>query len=116
TARLVTPAGPRRHRFVHDLVREHLLASLPPREQRAGHRAVHDALDALPGMPMRPSRLAGHAVLAVPDLDAHVAMSRCDAAAQDAEGRQAYDEAARHLRAATEIDGGDVPERRLRLA
>jgi hypothetical protein len=114
--RLVERAGPGRHRFVHDLVREHLLATLTPAEERARHRAVHDALVTLSDVPMRTARLAGHAVLAVPDLAVDVALQHCEAAADEAERTRMYDEAARHLRAAVGLEGGAEPGRLLRLA
>lgn len=114
--RLLEPAGTGRHRFVHDLVREHLVARLSPTAWRALNRAVHDALAETADAPMRTSRLAEHAVRAVPDLDPATAVLRCERAADDAEQRHLYDGAARHLRAAIGLADGATAVRRLRLA
>jgi hypothetical protein len=114
--RLLEPAGTGRHRFVHDLVREHLVARLSPTAWRARNRAVHDALAETVDAPMRTSRLAEHAVRAVPALDPATAILRCEQAADDAEQRHLYDGAARHLRAAIGLASGATAVRRLRLA
>jgi hypothetical protein len=106
--------GADRHLFVHDLVREHLLASLDPADARERHRAVALALAASDAAEMRTSRLAGHAVLAVPELGAAQAVAWCREAAREAVRLHAYDEAARHLRAASSLDGD--PGLRLDLA
>lgn len=103
SAKLVTSLGAGRHAFVHDLVRETLYAGLDEAGARAGHAAVLHALDgALPATRAHHAYLA--AVPGAPDL--------LLAAARDAEGRMADEEAVGHYRRALELTPLSEPRRR----
>jgi hypothetical protein len=82
--------------FVHDIVREHLYGRLPAARRRELHAALVGALRGRPAT--SPATLARHARLAVPALPAAEVVPLLVAAAQDAAGRLAAEEAVRHLR------------------
>ncbi|MFB4262955.1 AAA family ATPase [Nonomuraea sp. GTA35] len=94
SAKLVVPHGAGRHAFVHDLVRETLYAELDEPCRAALHASALVALDTA-----LPATRAHHAYLAaVPD-----AADLLLAAARDAEGRMADEEAAGHFRRALDL-------------
>jgi MoxR-like ATPase len=97
---LVLPERGSRYAFTHDLVRECLYAALPDTRRREVHAAVIRSLDVLPGTAAAPAIVAHHTRLAVPALPKEEAVERLLAAARDAGGRRAAEEATRHLRAA----------------
>ena len=104
TAGLIEHEGPGVYRFVHDLVREHLVERLDADSARRRHHGIVVALAALPDAEMRLSRLAGHATRAVPETSMADAVRWCREAATAASRLHSYDEAARHLDAAAELD------------
>ncbi|WP_028922875.1 ATP-binding protein [Pseudonocardia acaciae] len=89
-----------RYAFTHDLVREFLYGSLGDRQRRAAHAELVRALQAAGGAE---ATLAHHARLAVPELAEEKAVELLRAAATDALGRLAPEEATRHYRAALEL-------------
>lgn len=95
TTRLVAPGGAGRFGFTHGLVRECLYAGLGDHERRRLHASVVSAVEQRRGPP---GTLAHHARLAVPLVEAQVAVAHLLAAASDATGRLASEEAARHYR------------------
>ena len=113
-AGIVEADVPGSHRFVHDLVREHLVASLDDADSRRVHAAVAHALAASPDVEMRTGRLAHHGPLAVPEIGAADAAAWCREAADEAAAAHAFDDVARHLRAAARLDAD--PATRLDLA
>ncbi|MEO7352676.1 MAG: AAA family ATPase, partial [Marmoricola sp.] len=115
-AGLVETSAPGQHRFVHDLVREHLQAGLSFDERRNAHSRLVHVIEQLPRLPMRSARLAAHAVAAVPAVPANDAALWCDRAASEATATQAYDEAVRHLQAALSLTGTTSDERDFALA
>ncbi|MGH9136196.1 MAG: ATP-binding protein [Acidimicrobiales bacterium] len=94
----VDPAG--EHRFVHDVVREALHASIGADERRHWHAAAARALAAAPDLAGTRAvvQIAHHATLAVPEIPAVEAAALSRAAAEDASARSAHDEAVGHLR------------------
>ncbi|WP_409492598.1 ATP-binding protein [Amycolatopsis sp. cmx-11-12] len=104
-ARLVVVQGQGRFAFAHDLVRETLYASLSEAERRKLHAAVVAAVREMPKSPDRifPADLARHALLAGRELDPNQAVELLLAAAIDATGRMAAEEAATHYRRAMEV-------------
>ena len=110
-ARLIALVEPGRYAFVHDLVRE-TLEEADDQARRAAHAAVARALDADPGLAQSvfPADRARHAHAAVPDYPAERAVDLLVAAARDAGGRLAAEEAVSHLRRAA---GLAEPERRV---
>ncbi|MGW5054349.1 ATP-binding protein [Actinokineospora sp. NPDC004072] len=110
-ARLITPIGPGRYGFVHDLVRETLEDD---QDRRAAHAAVARALDDNPVLAASvfPADRARHAHAGVPDYPAERAIDLLVAAARDATSRMAIDESVGHLRKAVALAG---PERRVFL-
>jgi tetratricopeptide (TPR) repeat protein len=115
-AGLVETAAQGQHRFVHDLVREHLQAGLAFDERRNAHYRLVRAIEQLPRLRMRSARLAAHAVAAVPAVPPEDAALWCDQAAAEATATQAHDEAVRHLEAAVAVTGTTNDERELELA
>ncbi|GAA4937678.1 tetratricopeptide (TPR) repeat protein [Nonomuraea thailandensis] len=94
SAKLVVSRGSGHHAFVHDLVRETLYAELGEPSRAALHASALAALDtALPAV------RAHHAYLAAVPGAADLLL----AAARDAEGRMAYEEAAGHFRRALDL-------------
>ncbi|MEV6910158.1 AAA family ATPase [Amycolatopsis sp. NPDC051071] len=104
-ARLVVVHGQGRFAFAHDLVRETLYASLSEAERRKLHAAVVAAVRETPKSPdpIFPADLARHALLAGAELNPDQAVDLLLAAAVDATGRMAAEEAATHYRRAMEI-------------
>ncbi|MBB5782403.1 AAA family ATPase [Nonomuraea jabiensis] len=103
SAKLITPLGPGRHAFIHDLVRETLYAELNEEEARARHAAALRALD-----PALPAIRAHHAYLAAaPDAPALLLT-----AARDAEARMADEEAVGHYQRALELTPASEARRR----
>ncbi|MEV4176968.1 AAA family ATPase [Nonomuraea sp. NPDC049709] len=103
SAKLVTSHGSGRFAFVHDLVRETLYAELDEPTRGALHAAALRALDTA-----LPATRAHHAYLAaVPE-----APGLLLAAARDAEGRMADEEAVGHYRRALELTPATDPRRR----
>lgn len=91
-------------RFVHDLVRETLVAGLDPADARRRHAAILDALEA-PALADHVSvgDRAHHAHQAGDEVDLDRRVALLQAAARDAAGRMAMEEAIGHLRRA--LDG-----------
>ena len=105
--------------FVHDLVRETLLEVTPAAQRRRGHAAAARALQAAPASSgtVAATELAHHAVLAIPEIPEAEAVDLLLAAAADASGRLAAEEAAGHLLRALELAGpGDRRRAAIRLA
>lgn len=109
-AGLVAPDSAARWRFVHDLVRESLIEATPAPERRRRHAAAVRALHAVPSASgtILATALAHHAVLAIPEIPVTEAVELLLAAAADASGRLAAEEASGHLgRARSLLDPGD---------
>ncbi|MCM0673203.1 AAA family ATPase, partial [Micromonospora phytophila] len=105
TARLVVSRGGGRFAFVHDLVRETLYDGLPDDDRRARHAAVVRAVDPSASLAERliPADLARHAWLAGSALDPSRSADLLVAAAREAGGRLAMEEATVHLRRALDV-------------
>ncbi|WP_206068449.1 ATP-binding protein [Nonomuraea composti] len=103
SARLVVPHGSGRYAFVHDLVRETLYADLDDTSRATLHAAALAALATAP-----PATRAHHACLAA----APEAVDLLLAAAKDAEGRMADEEAVGHYRRALDLTPASEPRRR----
>ncbi|WP_084628170.1 ATP-binding protein [Amycolatopsis nigrescens] len=118
TVRLVHALGAGRFAFAHDLVRETLYEELDETEARGWHAAVVRALDGAPALAGRvfPADLARHAYLAGPELEPEVARKHLRAAAKDAGGRLAFEEAIGHYRRALELVGQDEPRTRVLIS
>ncbi|WP_223290856.1 ATP-binding protein [Streptomyces avicenniae] len=88
--------------FAHDLVRETLYASLDEPARRRAHASVVQALHDAPSLADRvpPSDLARHTHLAGDEITPARALGLLLAAAEDATGRMAYEEAVGHRRRA----------------
>ncbi len=93
--------------FVHDLVREALLASTLPADRHRRHAAAARALRLAPDMSgtVAATELAHHALLAVPEVPAAEAAELLLAAATDASARVAAEEAIGHLEHALDLIG-----------
>ncbi|MFK0246453.1 ATP-binding protein [Amycolatopsis azurea] len=104
-ARLVVVQGQGRFAFAHDLVRETLYANLSEADRRKQHAAVIATVREAPASPDRlfPADMARHALLAGRELDPDEAVDLLLAAAIDATGRMALEEAATHYRRAKEV-------------
>ncbi|AQZ63849.1 unnamed protein product [[Actinomadura] parvosata subsp. kistnae] len=102
-AKLVVSHGSGRYAFVHDLVRETLYADLDDASRATLHAAALAALDTAP-----PATRAHHACLAA----APEAVDLLLAAARDAEGRMADEEAVGHYRRALDLTPASEPRRR----
>ncbi|MGR6920262.1 AAA family ATPase [[Actinomadura] parvosata] len=102
-AKLVVSHGSGRYAFVHDLVRETLYADLDDTSRVTLHAAALAALDTAP-----PATRAHHACLAA----APEAVDLLLAAARDAEGRMADEEAVGHYRRALDLTPAAEPRRR----
>ncbi|MGW4498579.1 ATP-binding protein [Micromonospora sp. NPDC004336] len=115
TARLVLARGGGRFAFAHDLVRETLYDGLTDDDRRARHAAVVRAVEGSAGLAERliPADLARHAHLAGDALAPARATELLMAAARDASGRLAMDEAVVHFRRALEV--ADDPTRRVKI-
>ncbi|MFJ3435911.1 ATP-binding protein [Streptomyces cyaneofuscatus] len=117
-ARVVVPRPSGSYAFAHDLLRETLYASLGDADARRRHAAAVRALDAHGGLDdaVLPGDLARHAHLAGAELERDRRIDLLLAAARDASGRLADEEAIGHYRralaAASGEPGGEAdPER-----
>ncbi|WP_227870122.1 ATP-binding protein [Streptomyces otsuchiensis] len=113
--RLVTAEGGGRFCFAHDLFRETLYDSLSETGARERHAAAVRAgrrRRGGAGKPqLPPAELARHAYLAGAEIPADEAADLLSAAADDAHGRFAFDEALRHTRRAHEVAWRAGPDR-----
>ncbi|WP_254812194.1 AAA family ATPase [Streptomyces cavourensis] len=111
-ARVVVPRPSGNYAFAHDLLRETLYASLGEAEARRRHAAAVRALDAHGGLDdsVRPGDLARHAHLAGGELERDRRIDLLLAAARDASGRLADEEATGHYRRALAVASGDEGE------
>ncbi|GAA2614698.1 hypothetical protein GCM10010399_52010 [Dactylosporangium fulvum] len=112
-ARLVVGRGGGRFAFGHDLVRETLYDALPDQERHDRHAAVVRAVGRTPALRDRlfPSDLARHAYAAGTQVEPAVTVEHLLAAARDASGRLAPEEAMGHLRRA--LERAEDPARRV---
>jgi len=117
-AGLVTVDAGGEYRFVHDIVREALQASIGDDERGQRHAAVVRALAVAPDLAGTRAvvQIAHHATLAVPDIPAVEAALLSRAAAEDASVRSAHEEAVGHLRRALDLLPGDDKDRSTLLA
>ncbi|QWQ42578.1 AAA family ATPase [Streptomyces sp. YPW6] len=113
-ARVVVPRPSGRYAFAHDLLRETLYASLDDAEARARHAAAVRALDAHGGLgnAVPTGALARHAHLAGHALERDRRIDLLLAAARDASGRLADEEAVGHYRRALAVASGEDPDLR----
>ncbi|MFH9199214.1 ATP-binding protein [Streptomyces anulatus] len=111
-ARVVVPRPSGQYAFAHDLLRETLYASLDEAEARERHAAAVRSLDAHGGLgdAVRPGALARHAHLAGGALDRDRRIDLLLAAARDASGRLADEEAVGHYRRALAAASGEPGE------
>ncbi|OKJ59592.1 ATP-binding protein [Streptomyces sp. CB02115] len=111
-ARVVVPRPAGQYVFAHDLLRETLYASLDEAEARERHAAAVRSLDAHGGLgdAVRPGALARHAHLAGGALDRDRRIDLLLAAARDASGRLADEEAVGHYRRALAVASGEPGE------
>ncbi|MEU2572143.1 AAA family ATPase [Streptomyces anulatus] len=111
-ARVVVPRPSGQYAFAHDLLRETLYASLDEAEARERHAAAVRSLDAHGGLgdAVRPGALARHAHLAGGALDRDRRIDLLLAAARDASGRLADEEAVGHYRRALAVASGEPEE------
>lgn len=111
-ARVVVPRPSGQYSFAHDLLRETLYASLDEAEARERHAAAVRSLDAHGslGDAVRPGALARHAHLAGSALDRDRRIDLLLAAARDASGRLADEEAVGHYRRALAVASGEPGE------
>ncbi|WP_030077001.1 ATP-binding protein [Streptomyces baarnensis] len=113
-ARVVVPRPSGQYAFAHDLLRETLYASLDETGARDAHAAAVRALDAHGGIgdAVGPGELARHAHLAGGALERDRRIDLLLAAARDASGRLAEEEAAGHYRRALAVASGEDPDLR----
>ncbi|MCX4675927.1 AAA family ATPase [Streptomyces sp. NBC_01433] len=111
-ARVVVAHPSGHYAFAHDLVRETLYASLDGTAVRGRHAQVVRTLDAHGGLgeSVLPGDLARHAHLAGGALERERRIELMTAAAQDASGRLADEEAVGHYRRALDAATGDSAE------
>lgn len=109
-ARVVVPRPSGSYAFAHDLLRETLYASLGDADTRRRHAAAVRALDAHDGLgdAVRPGDLARHAHLAGEELERDRRIDLLLAAARDASGRLADEEAIGHYRRALALASGEA--------
>lgn len=109
-ARVVVPRPSGSYAFAHDLLRETLYASLGDADTRRRHAAAVRALDAHGGLgdAVRPGDLARHAHLAGVELERDRRIDLLLAAARDASGRLADEEAIGHYRRALALASGEA--------
>jgi hypothetical protein len=91
-ARIIAPSGPGEFRFEHDLFWEYAAQQLPAADRARVHAEIGRALASRAGA--EPAEVAAHFVRADPH--GAEAFEWSVAAAEDAEGRQAYEDAVRH--------------------
>ncbi|MFE2290840.1 ATP-binding protein [Streptomyces sp. NPDC059452] len=108
-ARVVVPRPSGSYAFAHDLLRETLYASLGDADTRRRHADAVRALEAHGGLDdaVRPGSLARHAHLAGAELDRGRRIDLLLAAAEDASGRLADEEAIGHYRRALAVASGE---------
>ncbi|MEV7458315.1 ATP-binding protein [Streptomyces rubiginosohelvolus] len=113
-ARVVVPRPSGQYAFAHDLLRETLYASLDDAEARERHAAAVRSLDAHGGLgdAVPPGALARHAHLAGDALERERRLDLLLAAARDASGRLADEEAVGHYRRALAVASGEDPDLR----
>ncbi|MFJ7082590.1 ATP-binding protein [Streptomyces griseus] len=113
-ARVVVPRPSGQYTFAHDLLRETLYASLDEAQAREAHAAAVRALDAHGGIgdAVGPGELARHAHLAGGALERDRRIDLLLAAARDASGRLAEEEAVGHYRRALAVASGEDPDLR----
>ncbi|MGW6713228.1 ATP-binding protein [Streptomyces globisporus] len=113
-ARVVVPRPSGQYAFAHDLLRETLYASLDDAEAHERHAAAVRALDAHGGLgdAVPPGALARHAHLAGDALERDRRIDLLLAAARDAGGRLADEEAVGHYRRALAVASGEDPDHR----
>lgn len=113
-ARVVVPRPSGQYAFAHDLLRETLYASLDDADARERHAAAVRALDAHGGLgdAVPPGALARHAHLAGDALERDRRIDLLLAAARDASGRLADEEATEHYRRALAVASGEDPDLR----
>ncbi|MFF0507611.1 ATP-binding protein [Streptomyces fimicarius] len=113
-ARVVVPRPSGQYAFAHDLLRETLYASLDEAGAREAHAAAVRALDAHGGIgdAVGPGELARHAHLAGGALERDRRIDLLLAAARDASGRLAEEEAVGHYRRALAVASGEEPDLR----
>ncbi|HET6859063.1 MAG TPA: AAA family ATPase, partial [Streptomyces sp.] len=120
TARLVVARTEGRFAFAHDLVRDTLYGALAEADVRQRHAQVVRALAASAALSEKvfPADLARHAYLAGAEIELDRALELLLAAARDASGRLATDEAVGHYRRALEVAEADgtVPRRAALIA
>ncbi|MEW5537649.1 AAA family ATPase [Streptomyces cyaneofuscatus] len=109
-ARVVVPLPSGSYAFAHDLLRETLYASLGDADARRRHAAAVRALDAHGGLDdaVLPGDLARHAHLAGAELERDRRIDLLLAAARDASGRLADEEAIGHYRRALAVASGEA--------
>ncbi|WP_159029820.1 ATP-binding protein [Streptomyces marincola] len=111
-ARLVAPLDGGRFGFAHDLIREALYARFDPAGLRRAHAAALRALRRDPDEVPLPADLARHAVAAGDEVPAAETVEYLLAAARDAVGRLAMEEAVGHYGRAREAVPAREVERR----
>jgi AAA ATPase domain len=105
------------HAFVHDLVRETIVAQLTDDERRSLHAAIVRATsDEAVAITLLPAQIAWQAAQAVPEIPAAYAVELLEAAALDASRRQTHEAAGRHLEAAAALAADRTDAARLTLA
>ncbi|MEW1612185.1 MULTISPECIES: AAA family ATPase [unclassified Streptomyces] len=109
-ARVVVPRPSGSYAFAHDLLRETLYASLRDADARRRHADAVRALDAHGGLDdaVLPGDLARHAHLAGAELERDRRIDLLLAAARDASGRLADEEAIGHYRRALVVASGEA--------
>ncbi|MFH8616586.1 ATP-binding protein [Streptomyces sp. NPDC017979] len=112
-ARLVTVGRAGRFAFVHDLVRETLYDELDEQQRHERHASVVRAVAGSSALRAKllPADVARHAYLAGPELDRKARVDLLTAAAEDASGRLASEEAVAHYQRALEVTGDDDVQR-----
>jgi len=108
-ARVVSAEGPGSYRFAHDLFREYAYGQLGAADRAALHQRIGRQLETqrARGGDVSLAELARHFVQADPASPA--AGQYCVAAAQEAAGRLAYEDAARHWEQALRVVGEGSP-------
>ncbi|HEY5842318.1 MAG TPA: BTAD domain-containing putative transcriptional regulator [Mycobacterium sp.] len=102
---LISAHGRAGYEFAHGLLREHLLAGLPPLRRQRLHAKVAEQLEADPS-PDVAGRRAQHLIAALPLVDPQVVVDACRLAAEQAAGQWSSEIAARWWHAA--LDAYDL--------
>jgi hypothetical protein len=118
SARLVAAAATGGFRFAHDLVRQTLAAMLDEQQQRQRHAAIVRPMISAPerDRDVLAAQVADHAWRGFPYVDRDIALRLLAAAARQASGRLAVDEACLHYARALELVPPDDSAERLRLS